>query len=92
MTSDLRHFQFINFAKIFSPLGATSLIHVRLQIQAAPQRGIPEGPIPHEMEFRVKPDFLRVLRTLDDIDRRREIFTYLDVSANNYINLGNSYV
>ena len=51
------------------------------QIQAAPQQGIPEGAIPHEMEFRVRPEFLRVLRTLEDIDRAKEIFTYLDVSA-----------
>ena len=33
------------------------------------------------MEFRVKPEFLRVLRTLEDIDRNKEVFTYLDVSS-----------
>ena len=41
--------------------------------------------IPHEMEFRVKPEFLRVLHTLEDIDRNKEVFTYLDVSTDRVI-------
>ena len=38
-----------------------------------------DGPAPSE-EFRVRPEFLRVLRTLDDIDRNREVFSYSDLT------------
>jgi hypothetical protein len=36
--------------------------------------------IPHESEFKVKVDFLKVLRKLNNIDRQRTVFTYLEVS------------
>ena len=56
--------------------------HINLQDQAANRSGVPNNvAIPHEMEFRVKPEFLRVLHTLEDIDRNKEVFTYLDVST-----------